>query len=87
MQESTRAMNAESAAQREVRQEKNKYCVAMHICGIQENDPDEPSVRAGTETEMCGRSGEGRGWDEFREQLSHIHTSMGKTDSESEAAV
>lgn len=87
MQESTRAMNAESAAQREVRQEKNKYCVAMHIREIQKNDPDEPSGRAGTETEMCGHSGEERGWDGFREQLSHIDTSMGKTDSEQEAAV
>ena len=34
MQESTRVMNAESVAQREVCQEKNKYCVAMHIYGI-----------------------------------------------------
>ena len=87
MQESTRVMNAESVAQREVCQEKNKYCVAMHIYGIQKNDPDEPSGRTGTEKQMCGHGGEGRGWDEFREQHSQIHTSMGKTDSQWETAV
>ena len=42
----------ESVIQSEVSQkEKNKYCVLMHICGIQNNDTDEPIFRAGMETQ------------------------------------
>ena len=40
----------ESVIQSEVNQkEKNKYCILMHVCGIQKNGTDEPICRAGIE--------------------------------------
>ena len=42
-----RWMNLEPIIQSEVSQkEKNKYCILIHICGIQKNGKDEPIFRA-----------------------------------------
>ena len=41
-------VNLESVKQTEVSQkEKKKYCILMHICGIQKNSAGEPICRAG----------------------------------------
>ena len=46
-------MDLESVIQSEVSQkEKNKYCILMHICGIQKNSTDESICRAGIEMQM-----------------------------------
>ena len=48
--ESVRWMNPEPVMQNEVSQkEKNKYCITVHIDGIQKNCIDEPVSRAGVE--------------------------------------
>ena len=43
---------------------KNKYCILMHICGIQKNGTEEPICRAEMETDVqmyeCQGWGEGR---------------------------
>ena len=45
-------MDLESAIESEVSQkEKNKYHTLMHVRGIQKNRADEPSSRAGIETQ------------------------------------
>ena len=47
-----RWMDLESVIQNEVSQkEKNKYCILMHICGIQKNGTDEPICKAEIETQ------------------------------------
>ena len=47
-----RWMNLESIMQSEVNQKvKNKYCMLMHIHGIQKDDTDEPICIAVTETQ------------------------------------
>ena len=48
-----RRMKLEPTIQSEVSlKEKNKYCILMHICGIQKDGTDEPVLRAavGTQT-------------------------------------
>ena len=48
-----RWMKLEPTIQSEVSlKEKNKYCILMHICGIQKDGTDEPVLRAavGTQT-------------------------------------
>ena len=46
-------MKLEPIIQSEVSQkEKNKYCILMHICGIQKDGTDEPICRAAVETQM-----------------------------------
>ena len=46
-------MDLQSVIQSEVSQEeKNKYHILMHICGIQQNGTDEPSSSAGIEMQM-----------------------------------
>ena len=48
-----RWMNLEPIIQSEVsRKEKNKYCILMHICGIQKDGTDKPICRAAVETQM-----------------------------------
>ena len=43
-------MNLESIVQNEVIQkEKDKYCILMHVYGIQEDGTDEPIYRAAVE--------------------------------------
>ena len=45
-----RWMNLESIVQNEVIQkEKDKYCILMHVYGIQEDGTDEPIYRAAVE--------------------------------------
>ena len=47
-----RWMNLESIVQNEVIQkEKDKYCILMHVYGIQKDGTDEPICRAAMETE------------------------------------
>ena len=70
-------MDLESVIQSKVSQEeKNKYHILMHICGIQKNGRDEPICRVGIETQMqrtnvwtpWGESGGGEWawwWDEL----------------------
>ena len=49
-------MNLEPIIQSEVSQEdKNKYCILMHICGIQKDGTDETMCRAATETDTENR--------------------------------
>ena len=46
-------MELETVIQSEVnQQEKNKYRILTHICGIQENGTDEPVCKAEIETQM-----------------------------------
>ena len=46
-------MDLETVIQREVSQrEKNKYCILMHISGIQRNGTDELVCKAEIETQM-----------------------------------
>ena len=46
-------MDLEAVIQSEVRQnEKHKYHILMHICGIQKNGTDEPVCKAEIETQM-----------------------------------
>ena len=46
-------MDPETVIQSEVSQkEKNKYCILMHICGIQRNGIDELVCKAEIETQM-----------------------------------
>ena len=48
---------------------KNKYCILMHICGIQKNGTDEPICKAEIETQRqrtnvwTAREKVGEGWD------------------------
>ena len=70
-------MDLETVIQSEVSQrEKNKYCILMHICGIQKNGTDELLCKAGIETQMqrtniwtpsgengVGGGGGGMNWD------------------------
>ena len=45
-------MDRETIMQSEIGQkEKNKYCILMHICGIQKNGTDEPICKAEIETQ------------------------------------
>ena len=45
-------MNLEPIIQSELSQkEKNKYCILMHICGIQKGGTDEIICRAAVETQ------------------------------------
>ena len=46
-------MNLETIIQSEVIQkEEYKYCMLMHICGIQKDGADNPTCRAAKETQM-----------------------------------
>ena len=57
---SERWMDLETVIQSKVSQkEENKYCITMHIHGIQKNYIDEPVSRAGIErqTQTYGYSG------------------------------
>ena len=48
-----RWMDLEPVKQSEESQkEKNKYCILIHVCGIQKNDTDETICRAGIETQI-----------------------------------
>ena len=67
-------MDLECVIQSEVSQkEKNKYCILMHICGIQKNGTDEPICRADIETQTqrldMWTQGEREGWDELGDQV------------------
>ena len=56
-------MNLEPIIQSEVSQkEKNKYCVLMHVYGIQKDGADEPICRAETETQTENRLMDMDGW-------------------------
>ena len=63
-------MDLETVIQSEVSQkEKNKYCILMHICGIQKNGVDDLICKAEIETDVENKSmdtkgGKG-GWDEL----------------------
>ena len=78
-----RWMKLESVIQSEVSQkEKNKYCILMHIYGIQKSGIDEPisRKRIGTDTETCGLVGL-REQDKWRKQQGHRYTTTSKTES------
>ena len=48
-------MDLETVIKSEVRQkEENKYCILIHICGIQKNGKDEWVCKAEIETQMQG---------------------------------
>ena len=74
-------MDLESVVQSERgQQEKSKWCMLTdtHVCGIQENDTDEPLSRAGTETRVEGNrfadgAGEGEGGTIERVALTSVH--------------
>ena len=57
-----RWMNLEPIIQSEVgKKEKNRYCILMHIYGIQKDSTDEPSFRAPMETgTLLGEEEEGK---------------------------
>ena len=59
-------MNLEPVMQSEASQkEKNKFCILMHIYGVQKNGTDEPICRAAiqmqTENRLTDTVGEGEG--------------------------
>ena len=59
-------MKLESVIQSELCQkQKNKYCILMHVYGIQKNGTDELMCRAGIETDiengLVDTGGEGEG--------------------------
>ena len=62
--------------------EKNKYCILMHIYGIQKSGIDKPisRKRIGTDTETCGLVGL-REQDKWRKQQGHRYTTTSKTES------
>ena len=64
-----------------VKSEKNKYCILMHICGIQKNGTDESICRAGLETQtqrtdLWTQLGKERAGQTDREALRHTHHHM-----------
>ena len=64
-------IDLEIVIQSEVSQkEKNKYCILIHIYGIQKNGTDEPICRAGIEIQTqriyMWTQGANEGWDELR---------------------
>ena len=57
-------MNLENVIETEVSQkEKKKYCLLMHICGVQKNGTDEPAykVEIDRENKWINTKGEGGG--------------------------
>ena len=64
-------MDLQSVTQSEVsQQEKRKYCIIMHICGIQKNGIDDPIHKAEIETQTQRTNawiprGKGVGWEEL----------------------
>ena len=64
--------NLETFKKSEVNQEKkNKYCMLMHICGIQKNGIDERICKAEIETQTQRTSvwiarGDGMNWDMYK---------------------
>ena len=83
-----RWMNLEPIIQSEVgKKEKNKYCILMHIYGIQEDGTDERIHRATVEMQTQRTYGQeqgrgSRGWDEWVEQHENIYTNICKIDSQ-----
>ena len=56
-------MDPEAVTQSEVKQkEKNKYCILMHICGIQKNDIDDHICKAEVETQTQRTNGKTPQW-------------------------
>ena len=74
-----RWMNLESIVQNEViRKEKDKYCILMHIYGIQKDGADEPICTVATETQtwrtdLWTKWGKERAGQIGRGAWKHIH--------------
>ena len=85
-------MDLESVIQGEASQkEKKRYCILMHICGIQKNGTDEPICREEIDMQMQKMDvwirGERGRWDELGDQDWHIHSTMWEIGSQWEPAV
>ena len=85
--------NLEAITQSEVKSETEKYCILMHIYGIQKDGTYEPIWTAAIETQTqrtdlwTWAGGGRRGLEELREQHGNIYTAICKINSKWEFAV
>ena len=85
-------MNLEPTIQSEVSQkEKDKYCILMHIYGIQKNGTEDFIYRAAVEKQTqridLQTWGEGREGEMYGKSNMESYTTICKTDSQQEFAV